>query len=50
MSYQKKIPWPLSLIRRIHNTFGHEAGDIALQDLGNFLQINVRKEDVACRF
>jgi diguanylate cyclase (GGDEF)-like protein/PAS domain S-box-containing protein len=36
--------------RRFNNTFGHEAGDIVLQDLGKFLQINVRKEDVACRY
>jgi diguanylate cyclase (GGDEF)-like protein/PAS domain S-box-containing protein len=36
--------------RRFNNTFGHEAGDIVLKDLGKFLQINVRKEDVACRY
>jgi diguanylate cyclase (GGDEF)-like protein len=36
--------------RRFNNIFGHEAGDIVLKELGKFLQDNVRKEDVACRY
>jgi diguanylate cyclase (GGDEF)-like protein len=36
--------------RRFNNTFGHEAGDIVLKELGKFLQKNIRKEDVACRY
>jgi diguanylate cyclase (GGDEF)-like protein len=36
--------------RRFNNTFGHEAGDIVLKELGLFLQKNIRKEDVACRY
>ena len=35
---------------RFNNTFGHDAGDVVLQDLGRFLQNNIRKEDVACRY
>lgn len=40
----------LDHFRRFNNTFGHEAGDLALQEVGNFLQKNVRKEDIACRY
>jgi diguanylate cyclase (GGDEF)-like protein len=36
--------------RQFNNTFGHEAGDIVLKELGKFLQKNIRKEDVACRY
>ena len=40
----------LDHFRRFNNTFGHEAGDLVLQELGKFLQNNVRKEDIACRY
>jgi len=40
----------LDHFRRFNNTFGHEAGDLVLRDLGKFLQSNIRKEDVACRY
>ncbi len=40
----------LDHFRRFNNTFGHEAGDIILQELGKFLQNNIRKEDIACRY
>ncbi len=40
----------LDHFRRFNNTFGHDAGDVVLQDLGRFLQNNIRKEDVACRY
>jgi diguanylate cyclase (GGDEF)-like protein len=36
--------------RQFNNSFGHEAGDIVLKELGLFLQKNIRKEDVACRY
>jgi diguanylate cyclase (GGDEF)-like protein len=36
--------------RRFNNNFGHEAGDLVLKELGKFLQNNIRKEDVACRY
>lgn len=36
--------------KRFNNTFGHDAGDLVLQELGKFLQNNVRKEDIACRY
>ncbi len=36
--------------KHFNDTFGHEAGDLVLQTLGNFLKNRVRQEDVACRF
>jgi diguanylate cyclase (GGDEF)-like protein len=40
----------LDHFRRFNNVFGHEAGDLALQEVGQFLQKNIRKEDIACRY
>jgi diguanylate cyclase (GGDEF)-like protein len=34
----------------INDTWGHEAGDAFLRELGSFLQKRVREEDVACRY
>jgi diguanylate cyclase (GGDEF)-like protein len=36
--------------KRFNDTFGHEAGDLLLQELGNFLQTSIRKSDIACRY
>lgn len=36
--------------KRLNDTFGHEAGDAALRELGAFLQANLRGGDVACRY
>ena len=36
--------------KRFNDTFGHEAGDVVLRELGMFLQGNVRKSDIACRY
>jgi len=33
-----------------NDTFGHEAGDVLLRDLGYLLKSNMRGEDVACRY
>jgi len=33
-----------------NDTYGHKASDIMLKEVGRFLQTNVRKEDIACRF
>jgi diguanylate cyclase (GGDEF)-like protein len=48
---------PLALImldvdnfKEFNDTFGHEAGDVALQDLCQMLKTHVRSEDVACRY
>jgi diguanylate cyclase (GGDEF)-like protein len=34
----------------LNDTYGHEAGDTFLRELGAFLQQRVREEDVACRY
>lgn len=36
--------------KRFNDTFGHEAGDIILRELGNFFQTHIREEDIACRY
>ena len=34
----------------LNDTYGHEAGDTFLRELGAFLQKRIREEDVACRY
>jgi diguanylate cyclase (GGDEF)-like protein/PAS domain S-box-containing protein len=34
----------------LNDTYGHEAGDTFLRELGAYLQKRVREEDVACRY
>jgi diguanylate cyclase (GGDEF)-like protein len=36
--------------KRFNDTFGHEAGDIVLREIGLFLKQQVRRSDVACRY
>jgi len=36
--------------KKFNDNFGHEAGDMVLQELGKFLQQSVRKSDIACRY
>jgi diguanylate cyclase (GGDEF)-like protein len=36
--------------KHFNDTFGHEAGDVILRELGQVLRENVRKSDIACRF
>src|SRR5262249_9589576 len=33
-----------------NDTFGHDAGDVLLAELGRLLRSNVRSADVACRY
>jgi diguanylate cyclase (GGDEF)-like protein len=44
------IMMDIDYLKRFNDTYGHEAGDMMLRSLGSFLQQNVRKGDVACRF
>jgi diguanylate cyclase (GGDEF)-like protein len=36
--------------KKFNDTFGHEAGDILLKTLGQFIKSHVRQEDSPCRF
>ncbi|ACK71915.1 diguanylate cyclase with PAS/PAC and GAF sensors [Gloeothece citriformis PCC 7424] len=36
--------------KEFNDTFGHKAGDLVLQEVSNFLMINVRSGDIACRY
>jgi diguanylate cyclase (GGDEF)-like protein len=40
----------LDHFKHFNDTFGHEAGDTLLRELGTFLQSNIRAEDIACRY
>ncbi|MCT7951513.1 diguanylate cyclase [Ancylothrix sp. C2] len=36
--------------KKLNDTYGHEAGDIVLQELAVFLQGSIRASDIACRY
>jgi diguanylate cyclase (GGDEF)-like protein len=36
--------------KNLNDTYGHEAGDVVLRKLSDYLQQNVRSEDVLCRY
>jgi len=36
--------------KRFNDTYGHEAGDLMLRELGRVLKGNIRKSDISCRF
>jgi diguanylate cyclase (GGDEF)-like protein len=40
----------LDRFKGFNDTFGHEAGDAALRDLGDYLLTRVRDGDIACRY
>jgi diguanylate cyclase (GGDEF)-like protein len=36
--------------KNFNDTFGHAAGDALLRELGTFLRLHVRQEDIPCRY
>lgn len=44
------IMMDLDYFKRFNDTYGHEAGDRLLESLGKFLETQLRKEDLACRY
>jgi diguanylate cyclase (GGDEF)-like protein/PAS domain S-box-containing protein len=50
-------PYPLGIImldldhfKHFNDTFGHEAGDLVLRELGQLLKSHIRGSDIACRY
>jgi diguanylate cyclase (GGDEF)-like protein len=40
----------LDRFKHFNDSYGHEAGDTLLRELGTLLQTNIRGEDIACRY
>lgn len=36
--------------KRFNDSFGHEAGDLVLQEIGTILRTQLRRSDIACRY
>ncbi len=56
-AYCKRNNQPISALmldidhfKKINDSFGHSAGDIALRNLGRLLKNNLRDSDLSCRF
>ncbi|MBF0506492.1 MAG: diguanylate cyclase [Nitrospirae bacterium] len=40
----------IDYFKQFNDTYGHEAGDILLQELSAFMRRSIREEDIACRY
>ncbi len=57
ISRAKREGYPISLVmidldhfKSINDNYGHQAGDLVLQNLGRLLHENAREGDIACRY
>ncbi len=57
IAHARREGFPLSLVtldidhfKEINDTYGHEAGDLILQNLGSLLVALTRQSDIACRY
>lgn len=53
----RRYGWPLSLLfldlddfKRVNDTLGHQAGDLVLKEVADYLQGEVRQADLLCRY
>lgn len=44
------IIFDIDHFKRFNDTYGHAAGDVLLQELGQFLKTHGEEEDIACRY
>ncbi|MDY0040102.1 MAG: diguanylate cyclase [Desulforhabdus sp.] len=57
ISWARRHDMPLAIImldvdhfKQFNDTYGHEAGDLLLTQVGSFLKSHIREEDIACRY
>ncbi|GET39743.1 GGDEF domain-containing protein [Microseira wollei] len=44
------IMFDIDHFKRFNDTFGHDAGDVVLAEVGRFLQHSISNSDIACRY
>jgi diguanylate cyclase (GGDEF)-like protein/PAS domain S-box-containing protein len=57
LNHARRLNTPTSIamldidhFKSFNDTFGHEAGDLLLREMGRVLHENIRQSDIACRF